>query len=222
MINANSIRESVARNEACNYMVSVVKYGDHVFPIEESHFFMEEKKALEEAQKITPPPNCYVEVRKKVNEDFMHNSAVVWRSDRTAKTVKEAGGSKGDYGLNPSTTADGPEEKETAKEIKHEAGDTAKLKDEKAPNETGKQNVPPVSKPEANSGEASGTMGKDKLKHEKAPNESKKNEGKVPKSATDDSEPELIKQLTESITDKLKSASKVQLQKIDKFLSGSK
>lgn len=302
MINASVIRESVAQKESRNFVVSTVQYGNRIFDILDSKYCVDEAEARKVAEGIKIPPNCYVEIRKKVNEDFVDDTCVIWRSDRP---VDEAG-KKGDYGLNPSKSDNGPKESDKPAEIGHEAGATDKLKPEKAPNETGKENVPPVSKPESHKGEATGTNSKAGLQHQKAPNESKvteatksfsiklptiitlpgtdffdvaedtlknfipnvvvdglgmrggdgigvaylkgmkedpsvvklrkqyegqldplehgdeeydtmeakKNEGKVPKSAADDKEPDLIKQLTEKIQGKLKDLSKEQLQKV--------
>ncbi len=210
MINPNSIMENVNRNMERPYVVRVMKYGNRVFNVQESTYYDDKDKALEEAKKIKPPVNCFVEVREKLNESFQSDKSVIWRSDRLIEA-----GTKGDYGLNPDTSSGGPKEGDTPKEIKHEAGDTAKLKKEKTPN-------PGSHLPEGKAEEATKKDNKSgrfpkvstaklPLKQEKAPNkgtlEAKKKddkkdkkmtkEGKVPSNPTGGKEGDMIKELTE-------------------------
>ena len=64
-INASAIMESVERNVSRPYAVSIVKYGERVFNIEESRFYEDKEHAMEAAKKIKPaqrspdtsPPN---------------------------------------------------------------------------------------------------------------------------------------------------------------------
>lgn len=207
--------ENVARNVERPYVVRVLKYGNRVFNVEESKYYLDKKIALDEAKKIKPPVNCFVEVREKNNESFVDDKCVIWRSDKVVES-----GSKGDYGLNPDTSSGGPEESDNPKEIKHEAGNTGKLKPEKTPNPGDKLpegKADEAAKKDNKSGKSPKTAtAKLPLKQEKTPNqgtlEAKKKddkkkddkkgkkmakEGRVPSSPTGDAEGTLIKDLTE-------------------------